>query len=98
MEQAEKAIDLLQQFIDANRYRLSAISAFGRNKLEGSHESLSQTDDKAIDVGMVAWTGHTHFEAAVAALFRFPDEAILNCPEDMRKLISVRHVVLITSI
>ena len=47
-EQAETAVDSIQQFTDGNPYGLNTISAFGRSKASQELESLAHTDNKAM--------------------------------------------------
>jgi hypothetical protein len=107
-EQAENAIDALQEFIDRNPHNLRLISAFGRTqksnepsahtsdetKLE--HQAVPQTDNETkpptVAVGNVLWTGKPHCEAITVALLRFIDEAVGEGESELRYCLLVRMI------
>ncbi len=90
LDQAKKAIDLLQQRIDQDR---KTLNAFGASSGTSDSASPLETGDEknfAIEAGMVVWTGREHAEGIAGAVFRHPNRAICQGQADVYKLISVR--------
>jgi hypothetical protein len=100
MDQAKKAIKLLQQRIDQDRKTLNAFGASSETSdlaspsEDNTSASLLETGDEKknipIEAGMVVWTGREHAEGIAGSVFRHPNRAIRQGQADVHKLISVR--------
>ncbi len=90
-EQADEAINLLQGHINVNR-KLHA--AFGISSVSSGPSLSSNTVTKKVPIapGMCVWTGLDHCEAIAVSLFRYPDKAILDDQQDLRKIILVSTI------
>lgn len=98
MDQAMKAINLLQQRIDLDRKTLNAFGASsGLASPSEDNTSLLETGDEKknfpIAAGMVVWTGREHAEGIAGSVFRHPDCAICQSQAELRKLILVRTIL-----
>lgn len=98
MDQAMKAINLLQQRIDLDRKMLNAFGASSGLALPSENNtSLLETGDEKknfpIAAGMVIWTGREHAEEIVGSVFRHPHCAIRQSQAELHKLILVRTLL-----
>jgi hypothetical protein len=98
MDQAKKAINLLQQRIDLDRKMLNAFGASsGLASPSEDNTLLLGTGDEEknfpIEAGMVVWTGREHAEGIAGSVFRHPNRAIREGQADMRKLNLVRTLL-----
>jgi hypothetical protein len=85
-EQADEAVNLLQEYINADR-KLQA--SFGTSSVSSLPALSLNTITKNIATGMGVWTGVEHCEGIAASLFRYPDKVIQKDQQDLRKIILV---------